>query len=50
MEEETSLVVQQLGVHAPDAEGLRSILGKVTGTHMLQLRPSVAEQISQWIN
>ena len=40
MEEETSLVVQQLGLRTPDAEGLGSILGKVTGTHMPQLRPS----------
>ena len=34
----TSVVVQWLGLWAPDAEGLGSILGQGARSHMLQLR------------
>ena len=35
----TSLVVQWLRLHAPNAGGLGSIPGQGTRSHMLQLRP-----------
>ena len=34
----TSLAVQWLRLHAPNAEGLGSILGQRTGSYMLQLK------------
>jgi len=39
----TSLVVQCLRLHAPNARGPGSILGQGTRSHMPQLRPSTAE-------
>ena len=36
----TSLVVQQLRLHAPKAGGWGSILGQETRSHMLQLKDS----------
>ena len=39
----TSLVVQWLRLHAPNAGGLGSIPGQGTKSHMLQLIPSVAK-------
>ena len=39
----TSLVVQCLRLHAPNARGPGSIPGEGTRSHMLQLRPSTAE-------
>ena len=38
----TSPVVQQLRLHAPNAEDLGSIPGQGTRLHMQQLRPSAA--------
>ena len=39
----TSLVVQWLRLHAPNAEGPGSILGQRTRSHMPQLRPGTAK-------
>ena len=41
--EETSLVVQWLRLHAPNAGDLGLIPGQGTRSHMLQLRPSTAK-------
>ena len=39
----TSLVVQWLGFHAPNARGPGSIPAQETGSHVLQLRPSAVK-------
>ena len=39
----TSLVVQQLRLHAPNAGGLGSILSQGTRSHMMKLRPDAAK-------
>ena len=39
----TSLVVQWLGLHAPNTEGLGFVPGPRARSYMLQLRPSVAK-------
>ena len=41
----TSLVVQWLRLHAPNAEGQGSIPGQGTRSHMPQLRPSTTKQV-----
>ena len=40
----TSLVVQWLRLHTPNAEGPGSIPGQGTRSHMLQLRPGTAKK------
>ena len=40
----TSLVVQWLRLHTPNAEGSGSIPGQGTRSHMLQLRPGTAKK------
>ena len=39
----TSLVVQWLRLHAPNAERMGSVLGWGIRSHMLQLRPRAAK-------
>ena len=41
----TSLVVQWLRLHSPNAEGKGSIPGQGTRSHMLHLRPRTAKEI-----
>ena len=43
----TSLVVQQLRLHAPNAGDLTSIPGQGPRAHMPQLRPSAAKEINK---
>ena len=47
MRKGTSLVVQWLRLHTPNAGALDSILGQGTRSRMLQLRPNVAKYISK---
>ena len=46
----TSLVVQWLRLHTPDAGGLGSIPCRETISHMLQQRSSAAKQINNFFN